>query len=62
MFKSADCINNEHGSCDGIIKDPAGLTKVCTCPCHDSMYQLLRNTIAVVNQSQGNNPQQFTQE
>lgn len=33
---------------------------MCTCQCHDSMYQLIRNTIAVINQSQRNNPYQFT--
>ncbi len=59
MAKSGDCTNNEHGSCKGIIKE-ADLTKICGCPCHDSMYQLVRNTIAVVNQSQRNNPYQFT--
>ena len=49
MFKSDDCVNNEHGSCKGIIRETADLTKMCACPCHDSMYQLVRNTVAVTN-------------
>jgi hypothetical protein len=61
VAKSDDCVNNEHGSCKGIIKEAAGLTKMCACPCHDSTYQLVRNTIAVV-QSQRNNPYQFMHE
>ena len=36
------------------------ITKMCACPCHDSMYSLIRNTLAVVNQNQRNNPYQFT--
>ena len=63
MSKSDDCVKNEHGVCKGIIKemrDSIIVTKMCTCPCHDSMYQLLRNTIAVVNQGERNNPYQFT--
>jgi hypothetical protein len=59
VSKSGDCTNNEHGACKGIIKE-ADLTKICACPCHDSMYQLIRNTIGIVNQSQRNNPYQFT--
>ena len=59
MSKSDDCTNNEHGSCKGIIKDDA-ITKMCACQCHDSMYQLIRNTIAVINRDQRNNPYQFT--
>ncbi|MFL6524822.1 MAG: hypothetical protein ACJ70Q_01620, partial [Nitrososphaera sp.] len=54
---------NDHGSCNGIIKETVHsttMTTICACPCHDSMYYLLRNTIAVVNQNQRNNPYQFT--
>lgn len=40
--------------------EAADLTKMCACPCHDSMYQLVRNTIAVLNRDQRNNPYQFT--
>ncbi len=65
MSKSDDCTNNEHGSCQGIIKetvDSSVVTKMCACPCHDSTYQLVRNTIAVLNRDQRNNPYQFTHE
>lgn len=63
MSKSGDCINNEHGACKGVIIEninSSTITKICTCQCHDSMYQLIRNTIAVINQSQRSNPYQFT--
>ena len=60
VSKSDDCVNNEHGSCKGIIKEAADLTKMCACPCHDSTYQLVKNTIAVLNRDQRNNPYQFT--
>jgi hypothetical protein len=60
VFKSDDCVNNEHGTSKGIIRETADLTKMCACPCHDSMYQLVRNTVAVTNQSQRSNPYQFT--
>jgi hypothetical protein len=63
VAKSDDCLKNDHGLCSGIIKDTVNsftMTKMCACPCHDSMYHLIRNTIAVVNQNQRNNPYQFT--
>ena len=63
MFKSDDCVNNEHGSCKGIIKesvDSSSITKVCACQCHDSTYHLVRNTLAAITQSQRNNPYQVT--
>lgn len=58
-MKSDDCVNNEHGSCKVIMKETSDLTNMCLCPCHDSTYQLVRNTIAVLNRDQRNNPYQF---
>ena len=55
MSKSDDCVNNEHGSCKGIMKE-VDLIKICACPCHDTMYQLVRNTMALVNQAERTNP------
>ena len=63
VAKSDECVKNDHGLCKGIIKEIINSftqTKMCACPCHDSMYHLIRNTIAVVNQNQRNNPYQFT--
>ena len=63
VSKSEHCTNNEHGSCEGIIKetvDSSIITKMCACQCHDSTYQLIRNTIAVINRDQRNNHYQFT--
>ena len=62
-MKSDDCVNNAHGLCKGFVKetvDSSTVTKMCVCPCHDSMYQLIRNSIAVVNAGERNNPYQFT--
>lgn len=63
VSKSDDCANNEHAACKGIIKETADsstVTKMCACQCHDSTYQLVRNTLAVINQNQRSNPYQFT--
>jgi hypothetical protein len=51
--KSNRCIKNEHGSCEGIIAEIIDGSKrimICNCPCHNNMYQLIRNTLAMVNQ------------
>jgi hypothetical protein len=62
--KSSDCLKNEHGLCPGFTKEehssPSADTSMCACACHDPMYQLVRNSIALVNQSARNNPYQFT--
>jgi hypothetical protein len=58
-MKSADCVDNKHGLCKGFFKEgvePTQVTRICACPCHDSMYQLVRNTIALVNQAERTNP------
>jgi hypothetical protein len=64
VWKSDDCVNNAHGLCKGFTKedvdDFSTNTKMCTCPCHDGMYQLVRNTVALVNQSARSNPFQFS--
>lgn len=53
MDKSDRCIKNEHSLCEGIIPqiiEGSKTIKICNCPCHNNMYQLIRNTLAVVNQ------------
>lgn len=63
-MKTGDCLKNEHGACPGFTKetksDMSTTTALCACPCHDPMYQLVRNSLGVVNQSSRNNPYQFT--
>jgi len=56
MFKSDDCVNNEHGSCKGILNEKDSLTKFCNCRCHDRVNHLVRNAIALLNRSQLDNP------
>jgi hypothetical protein len=62
--KSSDCLKNDHGQCQGFTKetkaDSSTITQMCVCPCHDPMYQLVRNSLGLVNQSARNNPYQFT--
>ncbi len=51
--KSDRCIKNEHGLCEEIIAEIIDGSKrimICNCPCHNNMYQLIRNTLAVANQ------------
>ena len=52
--KSNNCAQNEHGLCNGNITEVTNggeTAKICNCACHNSMYQLIRNTVALVNRS-----------
>ena len=40
------CICNNHGDCKGLIIENEILRNFCPCNCHDSSYQLIRNSIA----------------
>jgi hypothetical protein len=49
------CICNNHGDCKGMIMEADVLKNFCSCNCHDSSYQLIRNSIASNNiESLGN--------
>jgi hypothetical protein len=53
MTSSNNCIQNEHDSCDGIIKtitDDLVNTKICACQCHNSSYQMAQKMFGVINQ------------
>lgn len=43
------CICNNHGDCKGLIMEKKMLKNFCSCNCHDSSYQLIRNSIAFNN-------------
>lgn len=43
------CICNNHGDCKGLIMEDDVLKNICSCNCHDSSYQLIRNSIASNN-------------
>ena len=43
------CICNNHGDCKGLIMEDDVLKNFCSCNCHDSSYQLIRNSIASKN-------------
>ena len=55
--KSENCTQSEHGLCNGIeivsITNGSKATKVCSCPCHNNMYNLIKNTIAATMQNNG---------
>jgi len=64
MAKSADCVDNNHGKCQGHFKEEmngAQVTRMCACACHDSTYQLVRNTVALIAQAERQNPYQLAQ-
>ena len=43
------CICNNHGDCKGLIMEKKMLKNFCSCNCHDSSYQLIRNSVAANN-------------
>jgi hypothetical protein len=43
------CICNNHGDCKGLIMEEKILKNFCSCNCHDSSYQLVRNSIVFNN-------------
>ena len=43
------CICNTHGDCKGLIIENEILRNFCSYNCHDSSYQLIRNSIATNN-------------
>ncbi|WP_148699975.1 hypothetical protein [Candidatus Nitrososphaera evergladensis] len=64
MAKSSDCVENNHGRCQGHFKEEMNgsqVTRMCACPCHDSMYQLVRNTVALMAQAERQNPYHLAQ-
>lgn len=47
--KSSMCLGNNHSHCEGFIMEEKILKNFCSCNCHDSSYQLIRNSIAFHN-------------
>lgn len=53
MGSSDNCIQNEHDSCDGIVKtviNGSDMANICACQCHDTGYQLVKKMFGVINQ------------
>ncbi|WP_415282611.1 hypothetical protein [Candidatus Nitrososphaera sp. FF02] len=64
MAKSADCTDSNHGKCQGHFKEEMNgspVTRMCACPCHDSTYQLVRNTVAMIAQAERQDPYSLAQ-
>ena len=43
------CVCNNHVDCNGLIIEIEILRNLCSCHCHDSSFQLIRNSIAANN-------------
>jgi len=59
MNTSGNCIQNEHDSCEGIVKtviNSSDNTGMCACKCHDSNYQLVKRMFGVINQKDYQTP------
>ena len=55
MFSSEDQLKLAKYSCDGMVKTPihdSDNTKMCTCQCHNSSYQMVQNMFGVINQKE----------
>ncbi|HWS20071.1 MAG TPA: hypothetical protein VN239_05240 [Nitrososphaera sp.] len=55
MTNSNNCVQNKHDSCDGIVTtqiDGSDKTRMCTCQCHNSSYQLTKKMFGVINQKE----------
>ncbi len=49
--RSSHCIQQEHSDCNGIIinvQRENEVVRICGCPCHNSMYQLIKKTSAAL--------------
>ena len=54
--RSSNCIQQEHNNCNGIIIDSQmdnEIFRICNCPCHNNMYQLIKKASATskINES-----------
>jgi hypothetical protein len=47
LLKTSQCTREEHGICDGTIKENDEITNFCDCPCHNSTFHLVRNLIGL---------------
>ena len=48
---SSNCIQQEHSDCNGIIinvQRENEVVRICSCPCHNNMYQLIKKTSAAL--------------
>ncbi|HEX5187039.1 MAG TPA: hypothetical protein VFV86_09140 [Nitrososphaeraceae archaeon] len=50
--RSTSCIRQDHNSCEGLIMNPSDapeFTSICNCPCHNSLYQLVKRASIGLN-------------
>jgi Rieske Fe-S protein len=52
------CIQQDHGNCNGIITNQdikyEG-SKICNCPCHNSIYQLIKKASLALSNKENRN-------
>lgn len=56
--KSFNCIQQEHSNCNGIIINSQidnEISRICTCPCHNNMYQLIKKASAALRINENDN-------
>jgi len=55
--KSSNCIQQDHSNCNGIIIDVQmdnEASRICNCPCHNNMYQLIKKASAALRINENN--------
>ncbi|HEX7256572.1 MAG TPA: hypothetical protein VF242_00810 [Nitrososphaeraceae archaeon] len=55
--KSSNCIQQDHSNCNGIIIDNQmanEASRICDCPCHNNMYQLIKKASAALRINENN--------
>jgi len=55
--KSSNCIQQDHSNCNGIIIDVQmdnEASRICNCPCHNNMYQLIKKASAALRLNENN--------
>ncbi|HYY70808.1 MAG TPA: hypothetical protein VE595_00220 [Nitrososphaeraceae archaeon] len=55
--KSSNCIQQDHSNCNGIITDTQmdnEASRICDCPCHNNMYQLIKKASAALRINENN--------
>jgi Rieske Fe-S protein len=52
------CIQQDHGNCNGIIINQdikSEGSKICNCPCHNSIYQLIKKASLALSNKENSN-------
>ncbi|HEX2409206.1 MAG TPA: hypothetical protein VHJ38_18550 [Nitrososphaeraceae archaeon] len=56
--RSSNCIQQNHSNCNGIIINSQidnEVSRICNCPCHNNMYQLIKKASAALRINENDN-------